>query len=234
MSGVGHLHSCATLAQEVKRKLTFPFTLILVKARPKKIAVRRKPTQERAQVTVEAMLDAATKLLKRGGASSITTNRIAETAGVSIGSVYQYFPNKRAIFIALHGRHIRQVDGVMQRRIAESADATLEELIASLIDGMIEAHAVDPELSDLLLAEVSHHPDGACDFSTRLHLAFRKALASHARELGRRIDLDTRAFFVANMVDALGHAILLRRPAGSSLSRARDELRRAILGYLRQ
>jgi AcrR family transcriptional regulator len=46
------------------------------------------------------MLDAAIKLLKRGGASAITTNRIAETAGVSIGSVYQYFPNKRAIFIA--------------------------------------------------------------------------------------------------------------------------------------
>ena len=57
-------------------------------------------------MTVDAMLDAAVKLLKRGGASSITTNRIAETAGVSIGSVYQYFPNKNALFVALHERHI--------------------------------------------------------------------------------------------------------------------------------
>ena len=112
--------------------------------------------------------------------------------------------------------------------------AGIQVVDGKTVKSLVEAHAVDPELSDLLLAEVSHHPDGACDFSTRLHLAFRKALASHARELGRRIDLDTRAFFVANMVDALGHAILLRRPAGSSLSRARDELRRAILGYLRQ
>jgi AcrR family transcriptional regulator len=204
-----------------------------VKPRAKKTAVRRSPTQERAQVTVEAMLDAAIKLLKRGGVSSITTNRIAETAGVSIGSVYQYFPNKRAIFIALHDRHIQQVDGVMQRRMIESADATLEGLIASLIDGMIEAHTVDPELSDLLQAEVPHRANGTRDFAVRLHGSFRTALASHARELGGRTDLDTRAFFVSNMVDALGHAIVLRRPPGSSLSRARAELLRAILAYLR-
>lgn len=204
-----------------------------MKLRAKKTSVRRKPTQKRAQVTVEAILDAAIQLLKRGGVSSITTNRIAETAGVSIGSVYQYFPNKRAIFVALHERHIRQVDSVMQRRMGESAEATLERLIASLIDGMIEAHMFDPELSDLLQAEVPHRPDDTRDFAVRLHGAFRTALASHATELGRRIDLDTRAFFVSNMVDALGHAIVLRRPLGSSLSRARAELLRAILAYLR-
>ena len=205
-----------------------------MKAKAKKTSVRREPTQQRAQVTVEAMLDAAVKLLKRGGASSITTNRIAETAGVSIGSVYQYFPNKRAIFIALHDRHIHQVDSAMHRRMAESAEATLEELIASLIDGMIEVHTIDPELSDLLQAEVPHRANGTRDFALRLHGAFRSALASHAQELGGRIDLDMRAFFVSNMVEALGHAILLRRPPGSSLSRARAELLRAVVAYLRQ
>jgi AcrR family transcriptional regulator len=204
-----------------------------VKPKTRKTLVRRKPTQERAQVTVEAMLDAAVKLLKRGGVSSITTNRIAETAGVSIGSVYQYFPNKRAIFIALHDRHVRQVDSVMQRRMLESAEATLEGLVGSLIEGMIEAHAIDPELSDLLEAEVPHRPDGTRDFAVRLHGAFRTALASHATELGGRIDLDMQTFIVSNMVDALGHAIVLRRPVGSSLSRARAEVLRAILAYLR-
>lgn len=179
------------------------------------------------------MLDAAIKLLKRGGASSITTNRIAHTAGVSIGSVYQYFPNKRAMFVALHERHIRQVDRVIQGRLEEGAEATLEELIESLVDGIIETHTVDPELSDLLYAEVPHRPDGTRDFSVRLHKGFRSALASHAKEIDRRIDLDTRAFFVSNMVDALGHAIVLRRPLGSSLSRVRAELVRAILAYLR-
>jgi len=79
-----------------------------VKAKSKKAASRRAPVQERSQLTVEAILDTVIKLLKRRGASSITTNRIAEAAGVSIGSLYQYFPNKRAIFVALHERHIAQ------------------------------------------------------------------------------------------------------------------------------
>jgi len=184
-------------------------------------------------VTVEAMLDAALKLLKRKGVSSITTNRIAETAGVSIGSLYQYFPNKRAIFIALHERHIAQVDGIMLRRIAESAEVPLEQLISSLIDGMIEAHATDPELSVLLQAEVPHRAEGTRDFSVRLHGDFRRALAPHAKEFSGKTDLDMRAFFVCNMVDALGHAIVLRRIPGSSLSRVKAEMLRAILAYLR-
>jgi AcrR family transcriptional regulator len=198
----------------------------------RKGAVRRRPVQQRARVTVVAMLDAAIKLLKRGGASSITTNGIADAAGVSIGSVYQYFPNKRAIFIALHERHIDQVDRIMQRRMIESADATLEGLVVSLMDGMIEAHATDPELSELLHSEVPHHANGTRDFSTRLHDAFRCSLAPHSREFGREVDLDTRTFVVINMIEALGHAIVLRRPRGSSLSRAKAESLRAITAYL--
>jgi AcrR family transcriptional regulator len=145
------------------------------------------PTQERAQVTVEAMLDAAVKLLKKSGSSAITTNRIAEAAGVSIGSVYQYFPNKRAIFIALHERHIAQVDSVLCGRLAKSAELTLDELIDSLADGMIELHSADPELSELLQAEVPHRAEGTRDFSVRLHGNFRKALAAHSKELGRKL-----------------------------------------------
>jgi AcrR family transcriptional regulator len=198
----------------------------------KRSSVRRVPSQQRAQVTVEAMLDAAIKLLKRGGASSITTNRIAETAGVSIGSVYQYFPNKRAIFIALHERHIRQVDSLMRRRLTESADSTLKEFIASLIDGMIELHLADPKLSELLQAEVPHHAEGTPALAVRLYAPIRKTLASRSRELGRAGNLDMQAFFLSNMIEAFGHAIVLRRPAGLSLARARAESLRAILEYL--
>lgn len=202
-------------------------------AKVKKTSFRREPAQQRALVTVEAMLDAVVKLLKRGGASSITTNRIAETAGVSIGSVYQYFPNKRAIFIALHERHIGQVDRVIQRKITENAEASFEMLVTSLVDGMIEAHAVDPELSELLQSEVPHRADSTRDFSVRLHGVFRSALTPYAKELGGKIDLNTRAFFLSNMVDALGHAVILRRPPGLSLSRARAEVIRAIVTCLR-
>jgi len=206
---------------------------VRAEAKVKKTSFRREPAQQRALVTVEAMLDAVVKLLKRGGASSITTNRIAETAGVSIGSVYQYFPNKRAIFIALHERHIGQVDRVIQRKITENAEASFEMLVTSLVDGMIEAHAVDPELSELLQSEVPHRADSTRDFSVRLHGVFRSALTPYAKELGGKIDLNTRAFFLSNMVDALGHAVILRRPPGLSLSRARAEVIRAIVTCLR-
>jgi AcrR family transcriptional regulator len=193
---------------------------------------RRNPSQERAKVTVDAMLDAAVKLLKRGGAFSITTNRIAETAGVSIGSVYQYFPNRNALFVALHERHIGVVAEVIRRRLTECGDSSLERLVESLVDGMVEVHTVDPELSELLGSEVPHRADGTVDFTIRFHEAFRTALSPHAEGFGRKIDLDTRAFVMANMVDALGHAVVLRRPRGLSLAKAKAESCRAILAYL--
>jgi AcrR family transcriptional regulator len=179
------------------------------------------------------MLDAAVKLLKRDGLSSITTNRIAEVAGVSIGSVYQYFPNKRAIFIALHARHIDQVDCVMQRTLAENKESPLEDLIEALVNSMVEIHTADPELSELLQSEVPHRADGTRAFSIRFHEAFRSTLAPHAKYLGRRTDLDTQAFVLGNLVDGLGHAILLRRPRGLSLARANAECCKAILAYLK-
>src|SRR5580698_8218315 len=129
-------------------------------SRVKAASVRRRPQQRRARETVEAVLDAVIRILKREGSSAMTTNHIAEVAGVSIGSVYQYFPDKRAIFIALHERHIRQVDGVLERCLAEGSDATLEEFIASLLLGMIQLHDADPDLSELLQTEVPQSAEG--------------------------------------------------------------------------
>ena len=204
------------------------------KAKVKKTSFRRQPTQKRAQVTVEAMLDAAVKLLKHSGASSITTNRIAETAGVSIGSVYQYFPNKRAIFIALHQRHIAQVDRMIERCLSYSADLTLREFIASLINGMVELHHPDPELSDLLQAEVPHRAGGTPALPVRLYKPIRKLLASRSKELSPSSNLDMQAFFLSNMIDSFSHAIVLRRPAGLSLATAKAETLQAILAYLKR
>ena len=64
-----------------------------------KASTRREPMQQRSRQTVEAVLEAVQRVLRRHGAEAITTNRVAEAAGVSIGSLYQYFPDKQAIFI---------------------------------------------------------------------------------------------------------------------------------------
>lgn len=193
---------------------------------------RRLPKQRRARQTVDAVLDAVVRLLKREGLTAVTTNRIAEVAGVSIGSVYQYFPDKQAIFVALHQRHIEQIDRIVEIALIENAASSLDELLRAMIERMIEAHSADPELYELLATEVPHRADGTRDFAVRLHGAFRLAIASRAHELQKHRDLDKLVFVVANMVESLSHAALFRRPPGLSLAATKAEVVRAVQAYL--
>jgi AcrR family transcriptional regulator len=202
-------------------------------AKAARTSVRRRPKQRRARQTVEAVLDAVVRLLKRDGSQAITTNRIAEVAGVSIGSVYQYFPDKRAIFTALHQRHVDQIDRMVQTKLVEHAASSIEELVRAMVEAMVEAHATDPELYELLMTEVPHRADGTRDFAVRLHGAFLLAISSRAHELKKRRDLDKVVFVVTHMVEALSHGAVLRRPARMSLKEAKEEAVRAVLAYLR-
>jgi AcrR family transcriptional regulator len=204
-----------------------------VKAKPRKHSVRRQPTQRRARQTVEAILDGVTRILKREGVKAVTTNRIAEVAGVSIGSVYQYFPDKRAIFIALHRRHIEQIDRLVEAKLLENAESPLDKLMRAMIEAMVEAHTVDPELYEVLFAEVPHRAEGTRDFAVRLHGAFRLAISSRAYELKTRRNLDKVVFVVTHMVESLSHGVVLRRPPGLSLKNATEEAVRAVMAYLR-
>jgi len=194
---------------------------------------RRRPQQRRARQTVDAILEAVVRLLKRRDSAVITTNRIAEVAGVSIGSVYQYFPDKRAIFTALHQRHIDQIDRLVQHALVEHAESPLHDLVRAMVEVMVEAHATDPELHELLLTEVPHRADGTREFAVRLHGAFRLAIGSKAHELEKGRDLDKVVFVVTHMVEALSHGAVLRRPPGLSLADAKEEAVRAVLAYLR-
>lgn len=198
----------------------------------RKASGRRQPQQRRARQTVEALLDAVIRILKRDGSPAVTTNRIAEVAGVSIGSVYQYFPHKRAIFEALHRRHLEQIDRLIQDTIVEHAESSLDELVRALIEAMVEAHLCDPELYALMYAEVPHRAGGSQAFAQRLHGVFFLSIASRKHLLKRHTDPAKVAFVVANMVDALSHAAALQRPSGLSLASAKEEAIRAVLAYL--
>jgi len=213
--------------------LTFVSMLPLMTTRGRRASVRRQPKQRRARQTVDAVLDAVVRVLKRDGYDAVTTNRVAEVAGVSIGSVYQYFPDKRAIFVALHQRHVDQIDRMVETTLVEHAASSLDDLVRAMVEGMIEAHAADPELYELLLTEVPHRADGTRDFAVRLHGAFRLAIASRGHELKKRRDLDKMVFVVTHMVEALSHGVVLRRPERLSLEDAKEEVVRAVLAYLR-
>jgi AcrR family transcriptional regulator len=201
-------------------------------SRSAKSSIRRRPQQRRARQTVEAILDAVVRILKREGFQAITTNRVAEVAGVSIGSLYQYFPDRPAIFEALHQRHIEEIDRLFAARFMEHAGSPIDQLIRALVDAMIEAHATDPELYELLSMQVAHRKGGSKDFSVRFHGAFLLAISSAAPELRKR-GLDKVVFVVTHMVEALCHGAVLRRPAGLSLESAKAEITKAVLAYLR-
>jgi AcrR family transcriptional regulator len=204
-----------------------------MKALAREASARRQPKQRRARETVEAVLDAVVRILKREGVNAVTTNHIAKVAGVSIGSVYQYFPDKRAIFNALHKRHLEEIDRMVETKLMEHAAASLDVLVRAMVEAMIDTHAGDPELYELLLTEVPHRADGTRDFAVRLHGAFRLAIASRMHEFKTRRDLDMIVFIVTNMVESLSHAAVLRRPPQLSLTAVKEEAVRAVLAYLR-
>ena len=101
---------------------------------------RRKPKQQRSRQTVDYVLEAVPVVVKRHGAQALTTNRIAEAAGVSVGSLYQYFPDKRAIFTALHDRHVDEVQRIIEQTMTDCATAPLDDFARELVLGLVNAH----------------------------------------------------------------------------------------------
>lgn len=115
----------------------------------------KEPKQARSRETYEAILGAAAQVFERRGYASATTNRIAERAGVSIGSLYQYFPNKNAILVALTERHVQQGnEHLAPLVVAFTADPPpVREGLELLVGAMVELHADSPRLHRVLFEE---------------------------------------------------------------------------------
>jgi AcrR family transcriptional regulator len=95
-----------------------------------RISSRKQPKQARSSDLVAAILEAATQVLAREGAARFTTARVAEKAGVSVGSLYQYFPNKAAILFRLQGDEWRQTVGMLRGILEDSSQPPLQRLRA--------------------------------------------------------------------------------------------------------
>lgn len=190
---------------------------------------RRQPKQDRSRATVEAVLDAVTRVLARSGMAAVTTNRIAEMAGVSIGSVYQYFPDKQAIFDALHERHVERIGRRIERTLADHTKSSLEEFVIALLEALVDAHAEEPELHEVLSTQIPRS-DGGRSLETRIRNVLRLAVASRTSQTPR--DLDLTVFVLANMIESLAHGVVARRPARLSIGAAKEEAVRAVLAYL--
>lgn len=117
---------------------------------------RRTPKQQRAQVTVDALLTATGQLLVRDGYVAVSTNRIAKRAGVSVGTLYQYFSSKEDLVIAVsEDLAQRQLAAFSEHLDVLNAEAPpFEDGVRSLVDGVFAMKRIEPELSRVLMSQV--------------------------------------------------------------------------------
>ena len=198
------------------------------------IAPRKQPSQARARETTEAILRATARILVERGYVATTTNHIAEAAGVSVGSLYQYFPNKEAIVAALLERHMEQTQGWLRVAAARSVAQPLEQAARSLIEGLIEAHRVDPDLHRVFAEELPR----IASFE-RIHaleqetlLLVRAYLEARVPGLARKRKLDIVSFVIVHSVEALTHGVVLFRPDFLEDPAFVDEVVRLVVRYV--
>ena len=127
---------------------------------PRRLAPRKSPTQDRARETVGAILEAAIDLFSTRGYARTSTNHIARRAGVSVGSLYQYFPNKDAVLTALLARHLDAVESAISACIPLLRDPAvpLRDGIRRLLELLREVHEADPRLSRAIEQQVGQMP----------------------------------------------------------------------------
>jgi AcrR family transcriptional regulator len=135
--------------------------------------LRRVPRQARSRERLQRMLDAADALLATEGAEALTTTRVAEAAGVSVGSLYQYLPDKEAIVEALAGRYLVEFEGLMERMVAEvEADpAAWADPVGRLVDAFAARYRERPGYRALWFGRNLNEELRAADRENKLALA---------------------------------------------------------------
>ena len=188
---------------------------------------RRHAKQERARETLAVVLEAAARVLEREGYARATTNRIAEIAGVSVGTIYQYFANKDEIFDALIRRELTGLQSIL-RNAALDPEQPLGDALRALLRGLVRARPEAP----VLYRSLEHVPNSL--FRRRVEAArgsvvewVRGFLAVHRRELRVR-DLPTAAFILV----AAAEGVALTASPEFYAERGADELATLFTRYL--
>ena len=163
----------------------------------------RQAVQARSRNTVEAILEAATRILARDGWAGFNTNAIARTAGVSIGSVYEYFGNKEAILDVILDRHLASGEAQLAG-LARVAPETLglDDVVRLMVEGFVAVHRDNPRLHRVLSGEVPIS-DRQRDRIDRIR---SHAIALTAGLLQGRVDRpELKATMMIDAADALTH-----------------------------
>jgi AcrR family transcriptional regulator len=158
---------------------------------------------------------------------------VAEKAGISIGSFYQYFPNKDALLSELMRRHIEEIERGVEEMAVHAATMPLEQLIRVAIGQNINAHLIDPELHRVLSEEVplAGLTNWKATYAKRMHERVRAAFELRHNEI-RVPDLDLAVYMVTSAVEAVVHNGVSARAADVKSGALAAELARMLVGYL--
>lgn len=200
--------------------------------KPRKIA-----SQERSRATVDALVEATARILVKEGFDKASTNRIAEVAGVSVGSLYQYFPGKEALVAAVIERHQQEIMQTVRGELAEVLVQPVEQAVRKLVAVAVKAHRVDPKLHRVLAEQIPRvgKLEKLEAFNPENYILFRTYLESHRDEL-RVDDLELASFVCVTSIEALTHNAVLHHSkmlSDEAMETLIDEGARLVTGYLK-
>jgi AcrR family transcriptional regulator len=200
----------------------------------RRLAPRKRPKQERSEATVEAILQAAAQIFERHGYAAGTTNRIADRAGVSIGSLYQYFPNKDAILVALVHRHLAEGITALQPHLERLNDgACFDDVLPDIVYAMVAMHALAPGLHRVLFEETklpSTLRAELYELEDRFVDLTASALAGEPSSPPADARLSARIAIGA--IEGLTHGLVLRPPPGVTPEAIAREITQLVRAYI--
>jgi AcrR family transcriptional regulator len=200
--------------------------------KPRKIA-----SQERSRATVDALVEATARILVKEGFDKASTNRIAEVAGVSVGSLYQYFPGKEALVAAVIERHQQEIMQTVRGELAEVLAQPVEHAVRRLVAMAVRAHRVDPKLHRVLAEQIPRvgKLEELATFDSQNYALFRTYLERHRDEI-RVDDLDLASFVCVTTIEALTHNAVLhysKMHSDKAMEELVEEGARLVAGYLK-
>ena len=178
---------------------------------------------------VETILDATARILVEQGFSGTTTNRVAERAGISVGSLYQYFPSREALVAAVAQRYSETMKASLEALLVQTQADDLKTALNRLLRCITDVHAVDPDLSRILATELPRlgNMEWRKEISLRAIAIAEALLISHQKELRDGLDLESAAFVVAKASEAVMVSI-----AQSTGAKNAAEIEEALLDML--
>jgi AcrR family transcriptional regulator len=197
-------------------------------------ATRKQPRQARAQTTLNAILEATALILDREGFDAATTTRIAEVAGVSVGSLYQYFSHRDAILTALQDREFTRALELMENVLADRhLGRTPRDTVTAVVKGLMGLYSWSPGLHRVLTIEGLRvaKADRVHAFDARVIAIILHFLAATGTTV-RRKNVEAAAFVAFQSVRATMLASLLERHPGLDERTLVDETVDLVVRYL--